>query len=936
MKSIKRLLVAILCLSLAFSCVLVQAEDVSEETVTVYGEHTLGLINALEIADYSKEELAETITRGEFYALLARATGYPETKDNETLFTDLKPGDDFEGYVKTLYKIGLITPTMDGRIKATEPISATEAVSLLVKGLGYSPKAEAMGGYPAGYLSIATTIDITDGADMSASSITKGMALELIYNALEADMMIEIPTTPGSDKEFRVEAGTNLINTVFGLEIEEGIIDGVDISRVSGPNDIRPFHMEINGKELNCEDIAEPFGYLGYHVKLYHKFVRTYGDKIIYIEITDDNEEYIFNIEDVKSVADRKMEAYEQDSDKLKNYRLKKAIPVVYNGVSTNEPFTFDMIEGKNGTVRLLDNNSDNTADAVFVEAYENYIASYVNKGDKLIYHKYDNTKKLVLDNEIDEPYVIIFDAEGKEIQPSEINSGNVLSVYHSAPDAYQTYIRVYLSKASVIGEIEEITDEDEIVVDGTTYEVTKECLNRNSNLIKVGADLVLYVDCKGYVAEVEPYTSADMAYGYIVAADMEDGLGGKARFMLYTGDDELVSAYAAKNIRIDGVRYANTDSNMFTNLIAASKHMYPDNSDEDIRNSVVRYALNASGEVTTIDTLMYDSTNVAKRESKHTPKNSFFAVKLNSTDMYRRVSNHVIIGQNVPVTLNSLVFGYPEAGNDNVFDIDEYTLYKVSETLTHGEYVEGWAFYTRENQIISDYIATPSKGSTTSTLPSSNKFVVVNKISKMMDPNGDGEITCLTVTGDAGDVKIPVKNGFTFNGGSLEYPDGYDVSALTVESLKQGDVVRYKIDNNGYLRSLTIYYRASTNEVANTTGYFGSVTNDFSWIAGYVYKSYPEGFYVYAPRDEKGGIVLDKNVLDTVSVDDCIFVYHSAYNCYGLSVDFTEERDNHTISAFAPAAAKSYIETDDDCSFVVIQRYSGAPYVVIEVSGIE
>ncbi len=928
MKSIKRLLAAIICLAMVFACVLVQAEETKENVV--YGKHTLGLINALEIAEYTEENLTENITRGEFYSLVAKATGYPETKDNQTLFTDLKPEDEYEGYVKTLYKIGLISPTRDGRIKAGENISATEATALLVKALGYSPKAEAQGGYPAGYLALASTLDITDGVVLSGDSMTKGLALELIYNALEADIMIEVPSVSGSKKEYKVESGTNLINTVHGLEIEEGVIDGVDISRVSGLNDIRPFHMEINGKELNCEDIAEPFSYLGYYVKLYHKFVRTYGDKIIYIEITDDNTEYVFDIEDINSVSDNKMEAYELNSDKVKNYRLKKAIPVVYNGVSTNEPFTYDMIKGKNGTVKLLDNTGDNTADVVYIEAYENWTVSYSNKGEKLIYNKYDNTQKLVLDNEIDEPYVIIYDETGVEIKPSLVESGDVISVYFSAPDAYQEYIRVYLSKKVITGEVEEICDGNEITVDGTVYELTDACLENNSNLINVGALLKLKLDVKGYVAEVEAAASTNMQYGFLAAADVQSGLGGKAKFMFYTGEEELLTAYAAANIRIDGVRYRNTDSGMFLPLRAAAKHMFP-NSSEDTRCSVVRYTLNNIGEVTAIDTVMYDVETPAIRESAHTAQNTLFAVKTADNDMYRKVgSSHIVIGANIPVSNDTMVISYPNAESDKdvVFNTDEYDYLKITSAMSHGDYVSAWAFYTREDQIVTDFLATPKVDSTSTYVSSSSKFVIVDKLGKMMDKKYGTEVDCITFKTADGDVKIPVKSGFTFVMGS---------QVCAVDALMQGDVVRYKLDANGYLKALVLYYRTATNETVTSTGYNGNVTTDFTWIAGYVYKSYPEGFYLYTPaKGEDGKFIMDKSVLEDVTVSDCTFVYHSAYNNNGFKVDLTEEMDNHTITTLSADNVRSFGETGYDCSFVLVQRYSGAPYVIVEIEGME
>lgn len=910
-----------------FSFALVQA-DTEAETV-IYGEHTLGVLNALGIADYTTENLSETITRGEFYVMLAKAGGYPETRTNQAYFADLNPGDDYEGYIKTLYKVGVIAPDKDGKIKAGENISATEAAALVVKILGYTPKAEALGGYPTGYLNLASSLDITDGINVSADSITKGLAAELIYNALEADIMIEIPSADKNNKEYKIEKGTNLVTTAHGMEIVEGVVDGVDISRVSGENDILPFHMEINGEELNCEDVYEPFCYLGYHVKVYHKFVRTYGDKIIYIEMTDENNEYVFNIEDIKSISDGKMEAYDYETDKLKNYRLKKAIPVVYNSVSTDAPFNYDMIKGKVGSVILLDNDSDKEADVAFVDVFENWIVSYSNKGEKLIYNKYDNTQKLVLDNEIDEPYVIIYDDSGVEIQPSKVESGDVISVYTSAPDAYQQYIRVYLSKKVVTGVIEEINDDNEITVDGTVYEVRQKCLENNANLIKVGALVQLKLDIFDYVAEIEAVATPEMKYGFLVTADVESGLGGKAKFMFYTGEEELLLADAAKNVRIDGVRYASTDEAMFAPLRAAAKYMLP-NSAEDVRCSVVRYSLNAKGEVTAVDTVMHDTETPATRESIHTANNTLFAVKTASNDMYRRVSNHIMIGANIPVDNNTMVIAYPDVESDInlAYNTDEYDYLKITDTISHGDYVNAWAFYTRENQIVSDLIVTPKVDKTSSNLASAIRFVVVDKVGKMIDKKYGTEIDCLVVQTSEGEVKIPVKDGFTFTSGTAD---------CTINDLLNGDVVRYKLDANGYLKALVLYYRPRTNETITSTGYNGSVTNDFSWIAGYVYKSYPEGFYIYTPpKGEDGKYVMDKSVLENVTIADCTFVYHSAYNNNGFKVDITQENDSHTISSISASAARSFVETGYDCSFVLVQRHSGAPYVIVEIEGLE
>ena len=124
---------------------------------------------------------------------------------------------------------------------------------------------------------------------------------------------------------------------------------------------------------------------------------------------------------------------------------------------------------------------------------------------------------------------------------------------------------------------------------------------------------------------------------------------------------------------------------------------------------------------------------------------------------------------------------------------------------------------------------------------------------------------------------------------------------------------------------------------MVDATGFNGNVSSDFTWIAGYVYKSYPEGFYLYMPsRNEKGNFVLGKEVLENVTVNDCIFVYHSAYNHNGYKIDLTESMDNHMISGLNTNNVRSFVETGYDCSFVLVQRHSGAPYVIVEIEGLE
>ena len=128
------------------------------------------------------------------------------------------------------------------------------------------------------------------------------------------------------------------------------------------------------------------------------------------------------------------------------------------------------LISGKNGTVKLLDNTGDGTADVAFVNAYENFIVSHYDNDNKIVYHKYDSSKKLSVDNTIDEPYVLLYDDLGVEISPNKLKNGNVITVFESADDAYQKYIKAYVSTATAVGIVDAIEDDpfDESISDTT------------------------------------------------------------------------------------------------------------------------------------------------------------------------------------------------------------------------------------------------------------------------------------------------------------------------------------------------------------------------------------------------------------------------------------------------------------------------------------
>ena len=986
MKSLTRLTSLLICLAMLFSCVLVRADESAEAEAIVYGIRENALITALGIAEYEEADLAAEMTRGEFYELLCKANAYPETKTADTLFSDLAAGADYEAWTKTLYKVGIITTTRDGKVNVGDTMTGIEAVSLIMRTLGYGPRADALGGYPTGYLNVANQADVTDGIEEILSmNLTKGMAVQLIYNALHADMMVQTIST--GEPEFKVMRDTNILNTTFGINKIEGVVD-VDITRVMGVNDVHPFHIEIDGFMMESRAIANPYDYLGYAVEAYYTDKRLDEPKVIYMEKTSDNEEIVIDVEDIDYVKAGEVKAYNEAKGKSEIHKLIKGISVIINGAATKQAFTSDLYKGMFGNIKLLDNTGDGVADVAFLNVYENIIVSHYDNKIKTIYDKNDTSRKLVFDNTTNDPYVIIYDETGKEVQPSALTKDAVVSVYHAPEDAYQKYVRAYVSLAVARGEVDGIEDDKYVIVNGTSYEIMDGVREKLANILKPGTPVILYLDVNGEIADGVIDVAQESVYGYIAGAGTEGTLETNLIFKMFTLNGLFVDYYAAKNIRIDGVKYQSTDLTLLENIYEAAvamtgvslpatdltgeaKYAFYQEERAPI-GSIVKYTINADSEITAIDTIMNNSREVANRNSKHSNNNSLFAVKQNNV-YYRVYGNHRTIGPKVAITSAADMFYYPVATADDrniVFDEDEYNVGKFTSLVTHNKQFTNnvWAFYESDKQLVSEFIASELKTGGGGSIVEGTKLAVVQGLCRMLDPvKGENEVTGLTLLTSAGTVKIPVKDNFAITAPTpidvvVEYDDnndgtidrketitekiegyhfyydenGNEVNKLRAQDFKIGDVIRYAKDNTGYLsNSIEFWHRPSIEATEYVNGNAKASSGEYAHTTairrGYVYQNFKEGFYAYFSDKFTGNRENDFAILEGISIDDCEFVYHTVTSLSAYRYD-PNETDAFKVSGISGADVKSYLDTGADASFIILYTYNGQPYSLVDI----
>lgn len=196
----KRILSLVLTLTLilgSFSMAFAAPSDVvgtpAEDAVERLGN--LGILEGYTDGTFKPDN---NITRAEFAAVVARATGLEKAAiKGQTAFGDVPASHWASGYVRVAEGAGLIKGM--GKVNGVNTfapeanISYEQAVTMVVRSLGYEPAAQDNGGYPTGYLIVASREGLLkDVKGVAGQLATRALVAQLVDNALEIPKMIAV------------------------------------------------------------------------------------------------------------------------------------------------------------------------------------------------------------------------------------------------------------------------------------------------------------------------------------------------------------------------------------------------------------------------------------------------------------------------------------------------------------------------------------------------------------------------------------------------------------------------------------------------------------------------------------------------------------------------------------------------------------------------
>lgn len=108
----------------------------------------------------------KTVTRAEMATIICRMLNETENLPSSTTFTDVPTSHWANAYVGKAAELGIVNGYGNGKFGPSDPVTYEQAVTMVVRALGGSGFAEALGGYPNGYLMVADRNDCLRGISL--------------------------------------------------------------------------------------------------------------------------------------------------------------------------------------------------------------------------------------------------------------------------------------------------------------------------------------------------------------------------------------------------------------------------------------------------------------------------------------------------------------------------------------------------------------------------------------------------------------------------------------------------------------------------------------------------------------------------------------------------------------------------------------------------
>lgn len=532
---------------------------------------SLGIITGYE--DGSVQP-GSNVTRAEMASIVLRMLGISAAGSYSGIYSDVAEGHWAATQIQAATDQGIINGMGDGTFMPDGNVTYAQVCVMLVRALNYEEEAEQYGGWPNGYLNIASgVLDITDNASgQSEVAAERGLVIKMVYNALVGPYKERVGYGALGQSEYNTNK--TLAESRFDVKKGKGVLKATATTTLTDAKllagqlliDVDDDSLDDDEGTLYTTDLTNVDGYVGTSVTYYYQDKTSAAEKVVTMFSTGNKtrtEE--LDVEDIQSMTgfdgsgEPSIKMY--GSSSAKKFESDTEPTIVYNGqVITNADFEAlpdddarkwknvtvrdtetgeetvekqrvylnEFLKPKMGSVKLIDTNSNGKYETIVIEKYETMLitAATANR----LSGKIDNisTSLTKLD---DADKIVTVTREGATVRVRNLKTNDVASIKRDLNNEVIDIVvtaESFTGKITSRGSVKEDSDDDlMITVDGTDkYAVDKNALDDAT----AGKDCVFYTDSFGRIGYIEAASANGMlasgeAYGWIMSAyTSEDG----------------------------------------------------------------------------------------------------------------------------------------------------------------------------------------------------------------------------------------------------------------------------------------------------------------------------------------------------------------------------------------------------------------------------
>lgn len=582
-------------------------------------------LSQLSITDNIVGDENGNITRAEFAAMIVRAMNMSSLTSDDESFEDVSKSQ-FKNEIYVAKALGITNGTSDVTFTPDGLVPYQVAAKMLVSALGYSSKAEALGGYPTGYQNVANSLKLYSGVQGS-DNLSIRDAYILVRNMMTANVAV-FDGIENGNLNVSVQKGKNILTENFGFGYNCGVISTANGRGINF--ETTDFNtIEIGGTFYKTKG---DFSYLlGRSAEIWYdsdNFVKLIAPSVENNTVTIDAQQ-VSEVDNNVLVAD--------DGNKERKYKLKSGFSFVFNGRSIafdKSDFYFD-----HGTLTLVDNDGDGAYEYVIADKIEYFVISSMDSSSGKIYDTSSNLREISVESTSD--YDVQINVDGMPASSDDLKKGMGCEVLMSE-DGGICVINAFTK--SVSGKVSEMWD-NELRIDGIDYELSNYILRKNPT-ISPGYTYDFIITSDNVIIDFGKMANDAMQYGYLMGFRSGEGMQGVSQIKLLCSDGSKNIYDFRKKVMLDGVSLDFDDPAFASKLLDGG---YP-------KYQVVRYKL-TDGLISHIDTSDFMLTDwvVGEYESEEDSL-TMYAQNLN----VRYTTYATFAYPNVPFKSISNIFNVP------------------------------------------------------------------------------------------------------------------------------------------------------------------------------------------------------------------------------------------------------------------------------------